>query len=151
MFGKRTSFGGNTGAAASSTPAPAAPSTPAPSPAKSAAPAASAPKPETSSSRPRTEEVLDVTGADTSSRADNYFQTKSTIFSALIDSIDLSQLATMDADTAREEIRAIDAETTAPKSTVMSMLDQDDPPRATGHAVLHTWPLGALPARHASG
>src|SRR5437588_9356537 len=40
-------------------------------------------------------------------RSDDYYQIKSTIFGALIDTIDLAQLAQLDSDSAREEIRDI--------------------------------------------
>src|SRR4051812_8198429 len=40
-------------------------------------------------------------------RTDDYYQVKTTIFSALIDTIDLAQLAQLDVDSAREEIRDI--------------------------------------------
>ena len=36
-------------------------------------------------------------------RSDNYYQVKATIFGALIEAIDLGQLAKLDADSAREE------------------------------------------------
>src|SRR5437762_2035942 len=41
------------------------------------------------------------------SRSDDYYQVKTTIFSALIDTIDLAQLSQLDVDSAREEIRDI--------------------------------------------
>src|SRR5471030_2715000 len=41
------------------------------------------------------------------SRSEDYYQIKTTIFSALIDTIDLAQLAQLDPDSAREEIRDI--------------------------------------------
>src|SRR3984957_11493612 len=37
--------------------------------------------------------------------SEDYYQIKTTIFSALIDTIDLAQLAQLDPDSAREEIR----------------------------------------------
>src|SRR4051812_42302236 len=40
-------------------------------------------------------------------RSDSYYQIKTTIFNALIDTIDLAQLAQLDPDSAREEIRDI--------------------------------------------
>ncbi|HEX4271323.1 MAG TPA: hypothetical protein VHZ32_08045, partial [Rhizomicrobium sp.] len=43
--------------------------------------------------------------ADT--RSEDYYNIKSTIFNALIDTIDLAQLAQLDPDSAREEIRDI--------------------------------------------
>ncbi|MGZ5933907.1 MAG: CpaF family protein, partial [Rhizomicrobium sp.] len=43
----------------------------------------------------------------TDNRSEDYYQIKTTIFSALIDTIDLAQLAQLDPDSAREEIRDI--------------------------------------------
>src|SRR5262245_36037637 len=40
-------------------------------------------------------------------RSEDYYQIKTLIFSALIDTIDLAQLAQLDPDSAREEIRDI--------------------------------------------
>src|SRR5689334_13253762 len=40
-------------------------------------------------------------------RSETYYDTKSQVFSALIDTIDLSQLAKLDPESAREEIRDI--------------------------------------------
>jgi pilus assembly protein CpaF len=40
-------------------------------------------------------------------RSETYYETKGTIFGALIEAIDLGQLARLDADSAREEIRDI--------------------------------------------
>ncbi|MBX4421210.1 hypothetical protein K4H00_24695, partial [Mycobacterium tuberculosis] len=40
-------------------------------------------------------------------RSDNYYQVKATIFGALIEAIDLAQLAKLDGESAREEIRDI--------------------------------------------
>ena len=49
-------------------------------------------------------------------RSDEYYVTKSMIFGALIEGIDLSQLARLDADSAREEIRDIVTEIIAIKN-----------------------------------
>src|SRR5690606_18536541 len=76
--------------------------------------------------KPRPDEIVDVRGAESVARDKDYFQTKSAIFNALIDSIDLSQLATTDQDAAREEIRDIVAEIIALKSIVMSISEQED-------------------------
>ena len=40
-------------------------------------------------------------------RSDNYYEVKATIFGALIEAIDLAQLAKLDSESAREEIRDI--------------------------------------------
>ena len=58
-------------------------------------------------------------------RSEQYYQTKMTIFNALIDTIDLSQLAQLDAESAREEIRDIVVEIIAIKNVVMSISEQE--------------------------
>jgi pilus assembly protein CpaF len=142
MFGKRQSFGGNT---------PGAPETPRPvAPAPSVpAPRADVPKPvvDASLNRLRNDEVVDVSSAETAARDKQYFQTKSAIFNALIDSIDLSQLATMDQEAAREEIRDIVAEIIALKSIVMSIAEQEDLLEDICNDVLGYGPLEPLLAR----
>src|SRR5690606_14711222 len=80
-------------------------------------------------------------------RDKEYFQTKSAIFNALIDSIDLSQLATMDQEAAREEIRDIVAEIIALKSIVMSISEQEDLLEDICNDVLGYGPLEPLLAR----
>lgn len=139
MFGKRTSFGGNT-QPAPSRPMPAAPEPERPVVSQPAPVAAIEPK------RPaRNEEAVEA--AEPSSRDKNYFQTKSSIFSALIDSIDLSQLAAMDQDSAREEIRDIVAEIIALKNFVMSISEQEDLLDDICNDVLGYGPLEPLLAR----
>ncbi len=147
MFGKRTTFGGNTpGAGEAPRPIPSAPP---------AAPAAAAPPPQRRASdndamaaRMRTtDEVLDVRAPADAQRAKEYFQTKSAIFNALIDSIDLSQLATMESQAAREEIRDIVSEIIALKSIVMSISEQEDLLEDICNDVLGYGPLEPLLAR----
>ena len=120
MFGKRQTFGGNTSGA----PVPAAPRTQVPSPSAAPQRADSASRAVGSSletgGRASGGEVVDVRSPEAVARDKEYFQTKSAIFSALIDSIDLSQLATMEQEAAREEIRDIVAEIIALKSIIMS-------------------------------
>src|SRR3954470_18089024 len=58
-------------------------------------------------------------------RSDDYYQIKTTIFNALIDTIDLAQLAQLDADSAREEIRDIVNEIISIKAVVMSIAEQE--------------------------
>lgn len=139
MFGKRTSFGGNT--------PPAAP------PVKPAAPvagerasaervqAAAPPKPTPP------QDAIDINGHDHGDRSDSYFQTKQAIFAALIDSIDLSQLATMDSESAREEIRDIVSEIIGLKSIAMSISEQEDLLDDICNDVLGYGPLEPLLAR----
>ena len=79
MFGKRTSFGGNTPGA--STPRP---------PAAPVVPAARTELTRSPEPARRGDEVVDVRSPEAAARDKEYFQTKSAIFNALIDSIDLS-------------------------------------------------------------
>jgi len=146
MFGKRTTFGGNT-PGLSEAPRPVAsprpePAAPAPAPQRRAADA------DAMAARMRTtDEVLDVRAPADAQRAKEYFQTKSAIFNALIDSIDLSQLATMDSQAAREEIRDIVSEIIALKSIVMSISEQEDLLEDICNDVLGYGPLEPLLAR----
>ena len=59
-------------------------------------------------------------------RSESYYVTKGIIFGALIEAIDLAQLARLDADSAREEIRDIVNEIIAIKNIVMSISEQED-------------------------
>jgi len=59
-------------------------------------------------------------------RSDDYYITKSMIFGALIEAIDLSQLSRLDAESAREEIRDIVHEIVAIKNVAMSIGEQED-------------------------
>jgi pilus assembly protein CpaF len=97
--------------------------------------------------KPRNDEVVDVRGPESAQRDKEYFQTKSAIFNALIDSIDLSQLATMEQEAAREEIRDIVAEIIALKSIVMSISEQEDLLEDICNDVLGYGPLEPLLAR----
>jgi pilus assembly protein CpaF len=145
MFGKRQTFGGNTpGAGEAPRPQPSSPALP-------AVPAqrAEVPKPvvDASLNRLRNDDIVDVRSAEAIQRDKEYFQTKSAIFNALIDSIDLSQLATMDQEAAREEIRDIVAEIIALKSIVMSISEQEDLLEDICNDVLGYGPLEPLLAR----
>ncbi len=59
-------------------------------------------------------------------RSDDYYMTKSLIFGALIEAIDLSQLSRLDSDSARAEIRDIVSEIITIKNYVMSIAEQED-------------------------
>jgi pilus assembly protein CpaF len=61
-----------------------------------------------------------------SRRSEAYYETKGVIFGALIEAIDLAQLARLDADSAREEIRDIVNEIIAIKNIVMSIAEQEE-------------------------
>jgi pilus assembly protein CpaF len=80
-------------------------------------------------------------------RSDEYYQTKSLIFGALIEAIDLSQLAKLDSENAREEIRDIVNEIIAIKNVVMSISEQEDLLEDICNDVLGYGPLEPLLAR----
>src|SRR5256886_5617846 len=81
------------------------------------------------------------------SRSDDYYQVKTTIFSALIDTIDLAQLSQLDVDSAREEIRDIVNEIITIKSVVMSIAEQEQLLTDICNDVLGYGPLEPLLAR----
>src|SRR5476649_2623717 len=83
----------------------------------------------------------------TDSRSDDYYQIKSTIFNALIDTIDLAQLAQFDPDSAREEIRDIVNEIISIKAVVMSIAEQEHLLQDICNDVLGYGPLEPLLAR----
>jgi pilus assembly protein CpaF len=80
-------------------------------------------------------------------RSDSYYETKGTVFGALIEAIDLGQLAKLDADSAREEIRDIGNEIIAIKNIVMSIAEQEDLLDDICNDVLGYGPLEPLLAR----
>ncbi|HAY05601.1 MAG TPA: protein kinase, partial [Hyphomonas sp.] len=89
------------------------PAAAAPKPAvPAAAPAAkaAAPKPAAPAADPvklKTPEFKPEPVRKVSQHSEQYYATKTTVFNALIDTIDLSQLAQLDTESAREEIRDI--------------------------------------------
>jgi pilus assembly protein CpaF len=80
-------------------------------------------------------------------KSEEYYQTKSMIFGALIEAIDLAQLSRLDADAAREEIRDIVNEIIALKSVVMSISEQEELLDDICNDVLGYGPLEPLLAR----
>ena len=85
--------------------------------------------------------------AEHSRRSENYYDIKSTIFNALIDAIDLTQLAQLDRDAARDEIRDIVNEIIALKDVVMSIAEQEELLEDICNDVLGFGPLEPLLAR----
>jgi len=81
------------------------------------------------------------------SRSEEYYDTKTAIFSALIDAIDLSQLAKMDTESARDEIRDIVNEIISLKNVVMSIAEQEELLDDICNDVLGYGPLEPLLAR----
>jgi pilus assembly protein CpaF len=96
--------------------------------------------------RTQSKQQMTVSAVDTR-RSESYYETKSTIFGALIEAIDLSQLARLDADSAREEIRDIVNEIIAIKNIVMSISEQEDLLDDICNDVLGFGPLEPLLAR----
>ena len=141
MFGKRSGTDGDVRAPKPAAGVPEAPSSTAPAVSRSVAPptvsspplspAKSAPPPPAAEAR----------------RSDSYYQVKATIFGALIEAIDLAQLAKLDADSAREEIRDIVNEIIAIKNIVMSISEQEDLLDDICNDVLGYGPLEPLLAR----
>lgn len=80
-------------------------------------------------------------------RSEEYFEVKTTIFNALIDTIDLSQFAQLDQDSARDEIRDIVQEIIAIKNVVMSIAEQETLLQDICNDVLGYGPLEPLLAR----
>src|SRR5471032_2188117 len=143
MFGKRTVSEPVFGKPGRPTGGPEAPPRVAPETAASAAPA---PKsavqmaPQPSKPAPAITRVVE-------NRSDDYYQIKSTIFNALIDTIDLAQLAQLDPESAREEIRDIVNEIISIKAVVMSIAEQEHLLQDICNDVLGYGPLEPLLAR----
>ena len=116
MFGKRATPSEPTRRAPPAAPVQADEDTRAPAPPPFQAAAAPPPPPKPAAPA-KTVRVSDA-------RSDDYYRIKTTIFNALIDTIDLAQLAQLDADTAREEIRDIVNEIISIKAVVMSIAEQ---------------------------
>ena len=87
--------------------------------------ASGAPIPKIEAAKPAlSAETLSI--AQPERRSDTYFQTKSMIFGALIEAIDLAALAKLDPESAREEIRDIVHEIVTIKNLVLSISEQED-------------------------
>jgi pilus assembly protein CpaF len=131
MFGKRT---GDPGTRTPKVPAPVAqapePRQEAPAPAPVSAPRGPA-----------------QAAARTSSRSEEYYDVKATVFNALIDTIDLTQLAQLEPSAAREEIRDIVSEIIQIKNVVMSIAEQEELLEDICNDVLGYGPLEPLLAR----
>ncbi|GGD13576.1 CpaF family protein [Aquisalinus flavus] len=127
-----------------------------PAPSSSGKPAAakSAPKPGPSASgkpsakpaaKPKAE--ADKPVVENKQQSEKYYQTKTTIFNALIDTIDLSQLAQLDPESAAEEIRDIVNEIISIKNLQMSIAEQEALLQDICNDVLGYGPLEPLLAR----
>lgn len=145
MFGKR---GANSG---SSEPkkTPVLDGETAPAPRKSIDPVPTAPLPEAEIQQiiepaPRITTPSAPAGRE---RNEEYYDTKSNVFSALIDTIDLGQLAKMETEAAREEIRDIVNDIISIKNLAMSISEQEDLLEDICNDVLGYGPLEPLLAR----
>ncbi len=146
MFGKRAAFGGSAAGGAGPRPAPA------PAPVMMNSQASSASRAEGGSTnpasmQPKAPEPVAVTDARSANRSDAYFATKSMVFGAMIEAIDLAQLSRLDAEAAREELRDIVTEIISIKSVVMSIAEQEDLLEDICNDVLGYGPLEPLLAR----
>ena len=120
--------------------------------ARPAAPSARAPTASTSAPRPAAPPAPPpVRTPDASEnpeyRSEAYYRVKSTIFNALIETIDLTQLAQLDPESARDEIRDIVAEIISIKNVVMSIAEQEALLDDICNDVLGYGPLEPLLAR----
>ena len=160
MFGKRSTPGG----AGAPPPPPQTSTPPAPKPAVSTLaddipppppPKSAAPRPpsqvSTVSSKPASKSAPPPPPkekiAQVDNRSDEYYRTKTEVFNALIDTIDLSQLAQLDQESAREEIRDIVIEIVSIKNVVMSVAEQETLLEDICNDVLGYGPLEPLLAR----
>ncbi len=80
-------------------------------------------------------------------KTDEYYDVKTEIFGALIDTIDLSQLAKMDSEQSREEIRDIVNDIITVKNVVLSISEQEELLEDICNDVLGYGPLEPLLAR----
>ncbi len=142
MFGKRTDTGPTPGIAIPPGPAAAAAAKTVPGvqvPDIKVQPQAAAGKPPEAPRAPA--------AAEHRAKSENYYDIKSTIFNALIDAIDLTQLAQLDRDAARDEIRDIVNEIISIKDVVMSIAEQEELLEDICNDVLGYGPLEPLLAR----
>ncbi len=99
--------------------------------------------------QPKEEPVLEISAENDaiSRKSREYYEVKTTVFNALIDTIDLTQLAKLEADAAREEIRDIVSEIISIKNVVMSIAEQEELLEDVCNDVLGFGPLEPLLAR----
>jgi pilus assembly protein CpaF len=138
MFGKRPTFGaGASGGSVMTSVAPTA-APPVVTRLPEAVPTLASPP--TAASKP-------VVNAQISRKSEEYYQIKATVFGALIEAIDLSQLSKLDNESAREEIRDIVGEIITLKNLVMSISEQEEMLDDICNDVLGFGPLEPLLAR----
>jgi len=110
--------------------------------------AAAAAKPLEPKPAPKSAPPAPPAGTDSPRRhSEEYYDVKTTVFNALIDTIDLTQLAKLDSAAAREEIRDIVSEIIQIKNVVMSIAEQEELLEDICNDVLGYGPLEPLLAR----
>ena len=119
MFGKR---GGNVNTP-TSTPVAVAPEAPMP---PAGAPPVSPPKEEAPKPAPMPAVAAPKAEGGVQIKSEEYYDTKTSVFSALIDTIDLGQLAALEPEAAREEIRDIVNDIISIKNLAMSIAEQEE-------------------------
>ncbi|MBO0663687.1 CpaF family protein [Jiella sp. MQZ9-1] len=145
MFGKRgNERAPSQGAATMPRPAPPQPASASPRPATPPPPAPSAPA---APAATRTAAPPVPAPRPTADKSPEYYDRKSQVFAALIDTIDLSQLAGMEQEAAREEIRDIVNDIIAIKNFAMSIAEQEELLADICNDVLGYGPLEPLLAR----
>ena len=159
MFGKKGNDGfgksGFSGGSAPAAPKPYAPASPAPEPQVMVAAPAPAPEPVMRAPEAAPQRVAaaapplapEPPARRRTTRNSEYYDTKSQVFSALIDTIDLSQLAKLDNESAREEIRDIVNDIITIKNFAMSISEQEELLEDICNDVLGFGPLEPLLAR----
>jgi pilus assembly protein CpaF len=157
MFGKRdaSTIQRPAPAPAPTTPAPkdeaprAAAPAPKPAPRPAPKPAAPAPKPapKPAAAAAPSSRTAPAKAGKVSGPSEQYYAIKTTIFNALIDTIDLGALAQLDAETAAEEIRDIVTEIISIKNVAMSIAEQEQLLQDICNDVLGYGPLEPLLAR----
>ncbi len=119
-----------------------------PQPAKPTASGQPPAEPKPPTSRAAANASAPAQAADAQRRhSEEYYDVKTTVFNALIDTIDLTQLAKLDAAAAREEIRDIVSEIIQIKNVVMSIAEQEELLEDICNDVLGYGPLEPLLAR----
>ena len=111
-------------------------------------PLRSEPKPAATKTALANGQMNNVVAAEPQRRhSEEYYDVKTTVFNALIDTIDLTQLAKLDIASAREEIRDIVSEIIQIKNVVMSIAEQEELLEDICNDVLGYGPLEPLLAR----
>ncbi len=147
MFGKRSGGAGAPREAATQRQAAPAPAPVAAQPAPAAPPMEQKPAAQPA---PAVQPVIEEQAAaqmESQNRSEEYYDVKTTVFNALIDTIDLTQLSKLDPESAREEIRDIVSEIIQLKNVVMSIAEQEELLEDICNDVLGYGPLEPLLAR----